>query len=76
VESGKLKPVSDEVVFLQSTYEEMVARLREALGAREKMTVAEIRDLFGSSRKYILAFLEYLDAQGVTRREGDYRRLK
>jgi selenocysteine-specific elongation factor len=76
VESGKLKPVSDEVVFLQSTYVEMVARLREALGAREKMTVAEIRDLFGSSRKYILAFLEYLDAQGVTRREGDYRTLK
>jgi selenocysteine-specific elongation factor len=76
VESAKLKPVSDEVVFLQSTYEEMIARLREALRAREKMTAAEVRDLFGSSRKYILAFLEYLDAQGVTRRDGDYRRLK
>ena len=76
VESGRLKPVSDEVVFLQSTYEEMVARLRDVLGAREKMTVAEIRDLFGSSRKYILAFVEYLDAQGITRREGDYRTLK
>jgi selenocysteine-specific elongation factor len=75
-ESGKIKPVSDEVVFLQSTYEEMTGRLRDALRVREKMTVAEVRDLFGSSRKYILAFLEYLDAQGVTRREGDYRRLK
>jgi selenocysteine-specific elongation factor len=76
VESGKLKPVSDEVVFLQSTYEEMVASLGGALHAKEKMTVAEIRDLFGSSRRYILAFLEYLDAQGITRRDGDYRTLK
>jgi len=76
VEDGKLKPLSDEVVFLQSTYDEMTARLREDLRTREKITVAEVRDLFGSSRKYILAYLEYLDAQGITRREGDFRRLK
>jgi selenocysteine-specific elongation factor len=76
VESGKIKPLSDEVVFLQSTYEEMTGRLRDALRARDKLTAAEVRDLFGSSRKYILPFLEYLDAQGVTRREGDYRTLK
>jgi selenocysteine-specific elongation factor len=76
VESGKIKPLSAEVVFLQSTHEEMTGRLRETLRTREKMTVAEVRDLFGSSRKYILALLEYLDAQGVTKRDGDYRRLK
>ena len=76
IESGKLKPVSDEVVFLQSTYEEMTGRSLDALRARDKLTAAEVRDLFGSSRKYILPFLEYLDAQGVTRRDGDYRRLK
>jgi selenocysteine-specific elongation factor len=76
VDSGKLKPVSDEVVFLQSTYEEMTGRLRDALHVREKLTAAEVRDLFGSSRKYILPLLEYLDAHGITRREGDYRTLK
>jgi selenocysteine-specific elongation factor len=76
VENGTLKPVSDEVVFGQATLEEMTARLRQALRARGRLTVAETRDLFGSSRKYILALLEYLDAQGVTRREGDYRRLR
>ena len=76
VEGGLLKPVSEEVVFLQSTYEEMVERIRRELGARGRLTVAETRDLFGSSRKYILALLGYLDAQGITRREGDYRMLK
>jgi selenocysteine-specific elongation factor len=76
VENGTLQPVSDEVVFGQTTFEEMTARLRLALRARGRLTVAETRDLFGSSRKYILAFLEYLDAQGVTKRDGDYRILK
>ncbi len=76
VESGKLKPITAEVVFLTPTYEEMTGRLREALRTREQMTAADVRDLFGSSRKYILPFLEYLDAQGVTKREGDFRRLR
>jgi selenocysteine-specific elongation factor len=45
--------------------------------AREgKITVAETRDLLGTSRRYVLALLEHLDASGVTRREGDYRVLR
>jgi selenocysteine-specific elongation factor len=76
VENDTLKPVSEEVVFLRKTFDEMSARIVEALRAREKLTVAETRDLFGSSRKYILALLGYLDSQGITRREGDYRLLK
>jgi len=35
-----------------------------------------VRDLFDTSRKYALAFLEYLDAKGVTRRVGDERVLR
>jgi selenocysteine-specific elongation factor len=76
VENGTLMQLSDDVVFLQSTYEEMADRIRRELAARGKLTVAETRDLFGSSRKYMLALLGYLDAQGITRRDGDYRMLK
>jgi selenocysteine-specific elongation factor len=39
------------------------------------LTVAEFRDRFNTSRRYALAFLEYLDVIGVTLREGDNRRL-
>ena len=35
--------------------------------------VFDVRDLFGSSRKYVLALLELLDRQRVTRRVGDDR---
>ena len=37
------------------------------------LTVAEIRDLLGTTRKYAVPLCEYLDHAGVTRREGDLR---
>jgi selenocysteine-specific elongation factor len=43
------------------------------LKAHGKITVAEVRDLFGTSRRYVLALLEHLDRERVTRRVGDER---
>jgi len=40
---------------------------------RGGLTVAEIRDLLGTTRKYAVPLCEYLDRAGVTRREGDLR---
>jgi selenocysteine-specific elongation factor len=37
------------------------------------MTVSDVRAALGTSRKYAVPLLEYLDAQGVTRRAGDVR---
>jgi selenocysteine-specific elongation factor len=54
----------------------MLARVRQVLGEKGTLTVAEARDLFGTSRKYVLALLEYLDTQGLTMRVGDERRLR
>lgn len=39
------------------------------------MTVAELRDLLGISRKYAVPLAEWLDRSGLTRREGDLRYL-
>jgi selenocysteine-specific elongation factor len=54
----------------------MAAAVREMIGEKGALTVAEFRDRFGTSRKYALAVLEHLDATGVTERDGDARRLK
>ncbi len=54
----------------------MMEFVRSHLKSHPTLTVAEFRDHFKSSRKYALAFLEHLDAIGVTVREGDFRRLK
>ncbi len=72
----RLKQVSPEVVFTLETYQKMIGEIKEKLQDDGTITVAQARDHFGSSRKYILAFLEKLDAEGITVREGDVRKLK
>jgi selenocysteine-specific elongation factor len=54
----------------------MLATLRTHLQTQPTITVAQFRDMFTSSRKYALAFLEHLDTIGVTIRQGDERKLK
>ena len=39
-------------------------------------TMAQLRDVFGTSRKYALPLLEHFDSIGVTVRDGDLRRLR
>jgi selenocysteine-specific elongation factor len=76
VEAGELILVSSDVVFRREDYELMLARLKEALTQNGKISLAEVRDLFQTSRKYAQALLEHLDALAVTVRDGDYRRLR
>jgi selenocysteine-specific elongation factor len=76
LDSGDLVAVSDEVVFRKDDYETMVEKIRQAIAQKGQITLAEVRDLLGTSRKYVQALLEYLDEVGVTIREGDIRRIK
>ncbi|MCJ7511931.1 MAG: selenocysteine-specific translation elongation factor [Anaerolineales bacterium] len=76
LESRNLVQVSAEVFFDGNTYAEMLDRLVQATQPEAGITVAEVRDLFGTTRKYALALMEHLDATGLTVREGDRRRFK
>jgi len=71
-----LFPVSREVVFLTTDYEKLVRDLEKHFQGAETLTVAEFRDRYQTSRKYALAFLEYMDSIGMTIREGDLRKLR
>ena len=73
IEQQKVVKVSEGVVFAVSVYNEMVERIVAHLKARGKVTLAEVRDLFQTSRKYAQAILEHLDEKRVTRRVGDER---
>jgi selenocysteine-specific elongation factor len=76
LEAGNLVAVSDEVVFRRSDYQSMVERIRSTLQQKGQVSLAEVRDLFNTSRRYVQALLEHLDATGVTVRSGDFRRLR
>jgi selenocysteine-specific elongation factor len=75
IESGRLVKVSEDVVFEKDTYVRMIETIRKELLDQETLSVAEVRDMFNTSRKFALAFMEHLDSINITRREGDIRRL-
>jgi selenocysteine-specific elongation factor len=70
---GDLVQASPEVLFLPQSYEEMVTRVRSHIDQEGSITLAQVRDLFGTSRKYAQALLEHLDETGITKRVGDAR---
>ena len=76
VQRGDLVRTSVSVAFAKPVYDDMVAQLRQWFASHPTITVAEWRDVTGTSRKFGLAFLEYLDQQRVTRRVGDVRQLR
>jgi selenocysteine-specific elongation factor len=76
IEMGELTAVSAEVIFRTGDYQGMVKRIKGALQKSEKITLAEVRDLLNTTRKYVQALLEHLDLTGVTVREGDVRKLR
>ncbi|MFZ0532323.1 MAG: selenocysteine-specific translation elongation factor [Anaerolineales bacterium] len=76
IDVGLLIPIPPDVVFRKQDYDLMLLEIVNLLKKKGTITAAEVRDHFNTSRRYVLALLEYLDAQGITVREGDARRLK
>lgn len=75
LESGEIQLVSDDVVFDAKSYAQARDKVASYINQNGSITVAQARDLFGTSRKYALALLEHLDSTGFTRRNGDERTL-
>src|SRR5262249_33486562 len=72
VAEGHLVHVADKL-YLHSDADADMRRLVQDKLPGGGLTVAEIRDLLGTTRKYAVPLCEYLDRAGVTRREGDLR---
>ena len=75
LDSGVLVKISDQ--FILSAFKLAHAKQLIAEGAAREgpLTAARIKELLGTSRKYAIPLLEYLDAVGFTRRKGDLREL-
>jgi selenocysteine-specific elongation factor len=74
VTSGELVKVAD-FYLLTATAESIRKQVRDAIEERGPLTIADIRDLLGTTRKYAVPLCEWLDATGATRRQGDVRTL-
>lgn len=75
LQSGFLVKLDKDYVIHRETADGIKGQLTEAFQDRPEMTMAEIRDLLGTTRKYAVPLCEYLDDSGFTIRDGDVRRL-
>ncbi len=75
-EQGLVVRVGDGIVFTSSAYSHMLEVIRQHIDERGEITVGDVRDIFGTSRKYALALMDYMDHQQITRRVGDSRILR
>ncbi|MBN1139788.1 MAG: selenocysteine-specific translation elongation factor, partial [Anaerolineae bacterium] len=76
VERGDLVSIGDDVLFMPSAYEEMTSRIVAWIKQNGSITVGQARDMLSTTRRYVMALLDYLDAQQITRRVGDDRVLR
>ncbi len=71
--AGRLVKVSEELYFHSEAYQAALGMLQNHFNQNERLTLAEFRDLSGSSRKFAQALLENFDRNKLTRRVDDYR---
>jgi selenocysteine-specific elongation factor len=73
LESGLVHKCGSEFLFLSEVWREIVEFIAERLEQSGELSVAELRERFGFTRKFAIPILEETDRIGLTRREGDVR---
>ncbi len=74
VRQGRLVRVGEDLYYPPERLTEVLDRLVGAMEAAGPLTLAEARDLLGTSRRYAQALLEHMDSEGLTLRVGEARR--
>ncbi len=72
---GSIVRIKDALYISKANHADMMERLKKFYSEKPEMTVGDFRDILGTSRKYALPFLEYLDSNRITMRVGDVRKL-
>lgn len=73
VNEGSIIKINESLYLTSSIFKKMKDLLKDFSSRKNEMLVSEFRELLGTSRKYALPFLEYLDSQGITKRTDNNR---
>jgi len=76
VQDRKLVKVKEDLYFHSESVDKLRQELVAFLKTHEEITTAEFKDMTGASRKYVIPLFEYFDAQNITIRIGDIRKLR
>ena len=70
---GTLVKLNPGAYLYKDHYEKAMELLRGHFASHDTMSLAEFRDMLGTSRKYVLLILDHLDQQKITKLQGDVR---
>ena len=74
VSGGGLVMLTPQICVHREVYEDVCRRTAAHFQAEPELTLAQFRDMLGTSRKYALAVLEYYDKNKILKKDGDIRR--
>ncbi|MFT7486613.1 MAG: selenocysteine-specific elongation factor [Candidatus Paceibacteria bacterium] len=76
VDAGRLVPLQNGLYLTAELAEQARVAVRENCERNGPLVIPELRDVLGTSRKYLIPILERMDAEGLTLRQGGHRILK
>ena len=73
--AGELRQISESIYYDGEIFRDICRKTAAHFAEHDTLTLAELRDVLGSSRKYTQALLETFDKMRFTRNENNVRRL-
>jgi selenocysteine-specific elongation factor len=74
VEEGILVEVEEGIFFSPVALDQARQICRNLLAAHRSVTLSQLREAWGTTRRYALPLCQYFDARKITHRAGDVRR--
>jgi selenocysteine-specific elongation factor len=76
ITTGEAVEIAGDSVMLADSFQQMKNTIVDLLAQRGATTTTELRQALGTTRRVLIPLLEHLDRDGVTRREGERRKLR
>ncbi len=71
ITSGDLILLTPQICLYRKDYDSVLSAAKNHFAASDSLTLAQLRDLLNTSRKYAQAIIEYFDKIHITKKDGD-----
>jgi len=76
MDQGLIVKAKEDLYFYADAVKDLKQKLVEFLKLHGEISTPQFKEMTGVSRKYLIPLIEYFDAQNVTIRIGDIRKLR
>jgi selenocysteine-specific elongation factor len=73
IRKGQITRVADNIFFDSSLLDQLQEKVKEHFKSNDFLEINDIKEMTGTSRKYIIPILEYFDKIKLTKREDGKR---